>query len=256
MPLASILRKHQADIVNEWIRCLHGSVAERYSQRPFDELFVTVSRANQANYAVLVDDGYSLINAHIEWITRLRLEGGFSLSEVQHAYEIYRTTLTPILLKELRGEELVNTMERLNECLFYTITRFSNYFQSLHEEQIRTHAENLEREVAERTGELAESESKYRVLVEEINDGYFVNQKGRIVFANQAFCDLHGYTPQEMAGMPYTETIAPRSLAAVRRLYEKRMAGEDSRDLYTYLRRHRNGKAIPTENKVKRILYP
>jgi PAS domain S-box-containing protein len=255
MPLASILRKHQPDIISEWIRRLHESVAARYRQRPFDELFVTVSRANQANYAVLVDEDYSLINAHIEWITRLRLEGGFSLSEVQHAYELYRTTLTPILLKELRGDELVNTMERLNECLFYTITRFSNYFQSLHEEQIRTHAENLERDVAERTRELAESESKYRVLAEEISDGYFVNQKGRIVFANQAFCDLHGYTPQEMAGMPYTETIAPRSLTAVRRLYEKRMAGEDSRDLYTYLRRHRNGKAIPTENKVKRILY-
>ncbi len=255
MPLASILKKHQPDIIDEWVRRLHASVSERYGQRPLDELFVTVSRANEASCAVLVNDDYSLINAHIEWITRLRLEGGFSLSEVQHAYELYRTTLTPILLRELRGEELMNTMERLNQCLFYTITRFSDYFQSLHEEQIRTHAENLEREVEERTRELAESESKYRVLVEEINDGYFVNQKGRIVFANQAFCDLHGYTPQEMAGMPYTETIAPRSLAAVRRLYEKRMAGEDSKDLYAYLRRHKNGKALPTENKVKRVLY-
>ena len=133
MPLASILRKHQADIVDEWIRRLHASVSERYGQRPMEELFVTVSRANEASCAVLVNDDYSLINAHIEWITRLRLDGGFSLSEVQNAYELYRTILTPIILRELRGEELVNTMERLNECLFYTITRFSNYFQSLHE---------------------------------------------------------------------------------------------------------------------------
>ena len=106
MSLASILRKYQPDIINEWIRRLHGSVGARYGQRPLEELFVTVSRASEANYAVLVDDDYSLINAHIEWITRLRLEGGFSLSEVQNAYELYRTTLTPIILKELRGEEL------------------------------------------------------------------------------------------------------------------------------------------------------
>jgi PAS domain S-box-containing protein len=255
MPLASILRNHQPDIINEWVRRLHGSMGPRYGQRPLDELLLTVSKANEANCAVLVDDDYSLINAHIEWITRLRLDGGFSLSEVQNAYELYRTILTPVILEELGGEELASTMKKLNECLFYTITRFSDYFQSLHEEQIRIHAGNLEREVEERTRELAESESKYRVLVEEIDDGYFVNQKGRIVFANQAFCDLHGYTPREMAGMPYTEIVASRSLAAVRRLYERRMAGEDSRDLYAYLRRHKNGDAIPTENKVKRILY-
>jgi PAS domain S-box-containing protein len=255
MSLASILRKHQDGIINSWVHSLHGSVSRRYGQRSLDELHVTVSKANEANYAVLVHDDYSIINSHIEWITRLRLEGGFSLSEVQHAYELYRTILTPILLAELDKRNLTNTMERLNECLFYTITRFSNYFQSLHEEQIRSHAENLQLEVVERTRELAESESKYRLLVEEISDGYFVNQRGKIVFANQAFCDLHGYTVQEMSGMPYTETIAHKSLGMVQKLYEKRMTGKDSKDQYIYLRRHKNGDSIPTENKVKRILY-
>jgi len=61
--------------------------------------------------------------------------------------------------------------------------------------EIREHAGNLEREVEKRTRELSESEGKYRVLVEEINDGYFVNQRGLIVFANQTFCDLHGVPP-------------------------------------------------------------
>lgn len=202
MPLASILERHREAIVEEWVRRLHESVSERYRRRPLDELFITVSRANEASYAAVVDNDYTLIDDHIKWITGIRLEGGFSLSEVQNAYELYREVLLPILLKELSGQELLNTMQKLNQCLFYTITRFSNYFQSLHEEQIRTHASSLQREVEERTKELAESEAKCRLLVEEINDGYFVNQNGRIVFANQAFCDLHGYTPQEMFGKP------------------------------------------------------
>jgi signal transduction histidine kinase len=33
------------------------------------------------------------------------------------------------------------------------------------------------------------------------------------------------------------------------------MAGEDTKDLYIYLRRDKNGNTLPTENKVKRILY-
>jgi PAS domain S-box-containing protein len=255
MPLAMILRKHQESIIRSWVRRLHESVSDRYRERPEEELFLTVSRANAGNFAVLVHNDYSLINDHIEWISRIRLDGGFSLSEVQHAYELYRTILVPLVLSELSGEELYRTMEKLNECLFYTVTRFSNYFQSLHEAHIRRHALNLEREVEERTGELAESEAKYRVLVEEISDGYFVVQDGAIVFANLAYCELHGAAPQEIIGAPYTGLIAPESLPAVRRLYQRSMAGEEANDLYVYLRRDKRGRSRPTENKVKRITY-
>jgi PAS domain S-box-containing protein len=255
MNLAEILKKYRKQIADEWIYRLHSEVSERYRGRPVDELFHTVSRANEANYAVLIHNDFSGINDHIRWITNLRLEGGFSLSEVQSAYELYRTVLLPILPNELDENSLHDTLKRMNYCLFYTITKFSNYFQSLHEKHIREYAQNLEEEVEKRTKELGESESKYRVLVEEINDGYFVNQNGRIVFANQAYCDLHGYSSQEMLGKPYPDLIAPKSLPMVRRLYEKRMAGEDTNDLYIYFRRHKNGSTFPTENKVKRIFY-
>ncbi len=255
MNLAEILKTHRKQIVDEWIYRLHTEVSERYRGRPVDELFHTVSRASEANYQVLIHNDFSKINDHIRWITNLRLEGGFSLSEVQNAYELYRTVLLPVLPKELDENDLQGVLTDINHCLFYTITEFSNYFQSLHEKHLRDYAENLEGEVKKRTKELAESESKYRMLVEEINDGYFVNQNGRIAFANQEYCDLHGYSLQEMLGRPYTDLIAAKSLPMAQSLYEKRMAGEDTTDLYTYLRRHRNGNVLPTENKVKRIFY-
>ncbi|MCX8117669.1 MAG: PAS domain S-box protein [Desulfobacterota bacterium] len=255
MNLHEILSKYRNRMVEEWVHRLHTEVSDRYRGRPLDELFYTVSMANEANFAVLIHSDFSKINQHIQFITNLRLEGGFSLSEVQNAYELYRTVLLPILPNELDGKDLHHALKRLNETLFYTITKFSNYFQALHEKHLREYAKNLEGEVENRTRQLAESESKYRVLVEEINDGYFVNQKGRIVFANPAFCDLHGYTYEEMLGKPYEELIAPESLPFVRRLYEDRMAGVDTKDLYIYFRRHKNGSLFPTENKVKRILF-
>lgn len=255
MNLAEILQKNREYIINEWISYLHTNVSKRYSERPIDELNITVTKAFDASYTALVENDLSKIDEHIHFITKLRLEGGFSLSEVQHAYEVIRIVLTPILIKEMKGRALKDAIEKLNTSLFYTITRFSDYFQSLHEKKIREHAQNLEMEIEKRTKELVESEAKYRILVEDINDGYFVNQDGIIVFANKAFCDLHGYTLNEMIGTRYSDLVAHRSLPMVKRLYERRVAGKDSKDLYMYFRRHKNGNIYPTENKVKGIIY-
>ena len=255
MNLAETLKTYRKKIVDEWVYRLHTEVSERYSGRRVDELFRTVTRANEANFAVLIHNDFSKIDNHIRWITNLRLKGGSSLSEVQNAYELYRTVLLPILPDELNEKNLHDALRRMNYCLFYTITKFSNYFQSLHEKHIRNYAQNLEGEVKKRTKELVESESKYRVLVEEINDGYFVTQKKIIVFANQAFCNMHGYTLQEIIGKPYTELVAEKSLRIVERIYEKGTIGEVTDDVYTYFRRHKNGETLPTENKIKSILY-
>lgn len=255
MNLEEVLAVYRDQMIGEWIDRLHSGNSERYAQRPRDELLITVSAAYDASCLVLLTNDFSKIDCHIEWITKGRLEGGFSLSEVQNAYELFRIVLLPYLVQELKGIELLRALERLNVCLSYTITRFSNYFQSLQEKQIRDYAQNLERDVEERTKELAESEAKYRVFIEEINDGYFVNQDGIIVFANQAFCDLHGYSLSEVVGRPYEAFIAPESVAEVKRLYETRVTDGRARDLYAYYRLHKDGRKLPTENKVKLITY-
>jgi len=94
--LSEILKKYRQRIVDEWIHRLHTEVSDRYAERPLDELFHTVSRAYNGNYGVLIENDFSRINEHIKYITNLRLEDGFSLSEVQNAYELYRITLPTI----------------------------------------------------------------------------------------------------------------------------------------------------------------
>jgi PAS domain S-box-containing protein len=253
--LDGILKRYRDRVIDDWIEHLHNNVSKRYNERPLDELRTTVSKAFIAISTAVVENDLSKINEHIQWITKIRLEGGFTLSEVQNAYELYRIILVPFLIKELKGKTLKDAIERLNTRLFYTITRFSDYFQSLHEKQIKDYAQNLELEVEKRTKEFVESEAKYRVLVEDINDGYFVNQDGIIVFANKAFCELHGYSINEVIGRPYSDFVAARSLPMVKRFYERRFKGKNSKDLYTYMRRHRDGSTFPTENKVKSIIY-
>lgn len=77
--LEKILTSHRGEIIEKWIRLLHSEVSERYRKRPEEELFVTVSAACDADYAVLINNDYSKIGEHIEWITKVRIEGGFSL---------------------------------------------------------------------------------------------------------------------------------------------------------------------------------
>ncbi|MCS7280713.1 MAG: PAS domain S-box protein [Desulfobacterota bacterium] len=255
MGLKELLEKYRKQVIEEWIARLKREVSERYKERPYEELSITVSAAYDASTYVLLFNDYSKINCHIEWITRARLHGGFTLSEVQHAYELIREILTPIFLDNLQGEELKEALIKLNRCTFYTITQFSRNFQSLHESKIREHAQNLERMVEARTKELTESEAKYRTLVEDINDGYFVNQGGIIVFANKAYCDMHGYDISEVVGKSYYEFIAEESLEFVKSLYDERIKKGEAPELYVYLRKHKDGRCYPTENKVKIITY-
>ena len=255
MTLREILETRRDEIVREWARRLHGEVSLRYSDRPLEELIRTTSEAADAYYAVLVHEDFSKIDTFVEKISGMRLRGGFSLPEVQKAFELYRTILLPILMWEMEAPLLFSALQKINSCLSYTILKFSDFFQSLHEAVIRDHAKNLEREVEKRTAELAASQEKYRVLVEDINDGYFVNRRGVIVFANKAFCDMHGNSIEEVIGRPYLDFVAPESLPEISKIIEERVTTGKSKEQYVYLRRCKDGSYRYTENKVQLVTF-
>jgi PAS domain S-box-containing protein len=52
--------------------------------------------------------------------------------------------------------------------------------------------------------ELKKSEERYRRLVEDIDDGYFIIQDGRFVYINQAFANLSGYSKKSLLGKEFS----------------------------------------------------
>jgi PAS domain S-box-containing protein len=63
---------------------------------------------------------------------------------------------------------------------------------------------------------LKESEEKYRKILEEINDAFFeLDLKGCLTFCNHAFCDLLGYSMDEIIGIDYREYVGEANIAAV-----------------------------------------
>lgn len=255
MNIRRILDENRDAIVTQCAHAILEQCGQRYSQQSFEQLTQATLELVGANFAAIVKDDFSEIDSFIERITSLRLASGFTLSEIQHAFDIHRIVLVPILAKELSGSRLIEALNKLNFCLSYTIRKFSDYYQDLHEKRLREYAHRLERQVARRTRELSASEAKYRTLVEEMNDGYFISLKGRVVFANIAFCDMHGYKLQEVIGRAYLDFVAPESPEMMNSIFSERSGFRKIPDQCTYNRMHKDGRSLPTENKVKIMRY-
>lgn len=165
------------------------------------------------------------------------------------AFELFREIVIPMLFKTFTPTQFNEAAQRINRCLAYTIHQFSDYFQSVHEKLIREHNLQLKREVKRRTAELAESERKYKTLVEEINDGYVVVQGERIVFANPAFAKIHGWPVDAVVGAKLSDFVAPGSREKIIAVYHRgMMLGKNiAPRAFEYMRLTIDGRTYPTE---------
>ncbi len=98
--------------------------------------------------------------------------------------------------------------------------------------------------------DLKESERKYKTLVRDINDGYFVCQDDRIVFANPAFLSMHGYDEEEILGRAFSEFISSAWDGDVQRMITNQASGQCELQNVEFSRRHKDGRILPTELKV------
>ncbi len=251
----TFLSLHRDRILAEWQERLHNRVSARYAARPIEELAQTTSDACDAFCRVLADNDYTRINEFINEITRIRLEAGFPLADVQKAFELFREIVIPILVAESSGPMLCRNIEAVNQGLAYTIHRFSSHFQNMHETYLKDYARRLEKDVAARTAELKDSEQQYRRLVEEIQDGYLVLSREKIEYVNPAFCRLHGVTPDQALQQPFLSFVAEKNRDRVKQIISGETTDSDGKTIepeaFEYLRKTRDGTCLPTEINFK-----
>lgn len=121
--------------------------------------------------------------------------------------------------------------------------------------EIRALNEQLKAENIQVRSDLRESEQKYNLLVEEITEGYFVLQEERLVFANQVFCEMHGYRLNELTGREFLDVIAPESHQEVNALYHNSSSEMPLTHLFQYMRLTQDGQHLPTEMTMKATMY-
>ncbi|GAB6908362.1 hypothetical protein JCM12296A_42010 [Desulfosarcina cetonica] len=102
--------------------------------------------------------------------------------------------------------------------------------------------------------EIRDSEKKYRTLVENINDGYFLCQDDHVLYANSAFLYMHGYSKSEVLGKDFRKFLPKENVAQV----EKILSGTWGKEIPEHIefqRKHKNNENLPTELKINLIKF-
>ncbi len=92
---------------------------------------------------------------------------------------------------------------------------------------------------------LEESETRYQMLVETMNDGLVIDDAdGNLVYTNDAFCKMIGYTPTELLGNPWIElTKGMDSESLATKIVERKSGKSESYELNWT---SKTGEEIPT----------
>ncbi|MDP3673012.1 MAG: PAS domain S-box protein [Telluria sp.] len=90
---------------------------------------------------------------------------------------------------------------------------------------------------------LAESEAKYRKVVENVNEGILVTAAGRILYANPRALELTGLNDETAKSRPFIEFIHPDDRERVLGNHMRRLKGEPVENHYQFRVIHPNGEA-------------
>ncbi len=95
---------------------------------------------------------------------------------------------------------------------------------------------------------LAESEEKYKTLVENANDGIAIAQDGRFVFVNKWLCELTGYSYDEFIGKEISHFLGPSSKELARKFDQNwLMTRRNEPNIYEVLVVQKSGKKMQME---------
>ena len=158
-----------------------------------------------------------------------------------------------IFISGMLGEELA--IESLkNGATDYVIKQRPSRLVPAVRRAIQETEERIERRRAVKA--LRESEEKFRSLAEQSPNMIFINQEGRIVYANKTFEEMMGYSREELCSPDFSflTLIAPESLDLAKAHFTSQMKGEE-RGPYEYSLIAQDGKKIEVMHTTKLIDY-
>ena len=94
------------------------------------------------------------------------------------------------------------------------------------------------------------SESKYRSLVNSLNDSLFILQDGVIKFVNPNLCKVSGYSEEELVGNDFTLFIAPEEVNKIISIHNKRLNGSSVNSYYESVATTKTGAKVPVDVNV------
>jgi PAS domain S-box-containing protein len=138
--------------------------------------------------------------------------------------ETIKKTKEPVVLEHLHYDKDGNP--RRVEVHGYPI--FDNHGNV--SQIIESSVDITERKRAEES--LRESEKKYSTLVKNSPTGIYIDQDGRIVFANNRLCEIYRYPMEELVGIASQQLVHPDDRALTDKIRAQRLKGADAPSEY------------------------
>lgn len=102
---------------------------------------------------------------------------------------------------------------------------------------------------------LAESEEKYRTVIEKATDGIVITQNGKLMFMNESMCNMVQYSKDELLGTSFLNIILPEDHQVMIDFHKRRMAGEEFTALYRSRIIRKDGKILTIELNARTSNY-
>jgi PAS domain S-box-containing protein len=103
---------------------------------------------------------------------------------------------------------------------------------------------------------LQESEERYRVAIENSNDGVVIVRSLNVIFVNRKFLEIFGLeSPDEVVGQSIERLVHPDDRDRIHEMGERRQQNEDVQDRYEVKGLRKNGDIVYIEASVTRATY-
>jgi PAS domain S-box-containing protein len=167
------------------------------------------------------------------------------------------------LARRLDGEqvplEVLSTPIPTEEGNLYVLVSRDVSERKMAEQKVLELNQSLEARIAERTAELAQSEARFRALVEHAPEAIVVfdGNTGKFLFGNSHACRLYGVKPHELTQLtpaevsPVIQPSGRLSIDLAREKMEEALAGGMA--VFEWVHRRANGSLVPTEVRLLRL---
>jgi PAS domain S-box-containing protein len=94
------------------------------------------------------------------------------------------------------------------------------------------------------------SDERYAMLLQGLSDlgeGVILGEGSKIIYANQAFCELSGYSLDELLALPSASALAAPAHETASAERMRRLAGGQQIDRFEGALRHKSGRVVPLE---------
>jgi PAS domain S-box-containing protein len=159
-----------------------------------------------------------------------------SLSPFEILTEDSKVRFMERMTKVISGEKVPETVEfkirGKNGREFWVLLNTKLVYENGHPKGATAVVHDItERKLADEA--VRRSEEKYRLLVDNANDGVFIAQNGRIKFPNPKMMQILGYSLDELSEINYIDLVHPDDRAIIYQAKEKRAASDETASVYS-----------------------